>query len=514
MSLTDDLPVRYFTVSLIVLSALVVYITRQNLNLAMVSMTENDKTNQNHVSGEVEICPKKYTENINTTLPDTDKESLDVHHELRLRDKKYYWSQSTQGYIFGGFFWSYIVLQMFTGVLAQKYGGYPIIVVCLLVSAVISGATPFVTDYVWLLILLRVLLGCFQSGFFPAAFGLICRWIPTNARSVCFALLDMGSVLGSIATFYTTGYIDKTYGWPSLFFIPGILTAAVFILVAFTLRSDPNECSFISLRELRFINEDVKKGKLEDKKSHKTPFLKIIRNVPVLTAAFFKFSHTFVGMMIGSKLPVYLDKVMNEDLEDNGHVNAYINLIIGASILMNGFLSDLIINRGYLSRTRTRKSFSIVSGFISATCIMCIPSAGCDTKKLHTILYFWSLAHGFVAGSDAPLPSDMTKNFPAVMYALLNMVSMSCGFFAPAFAGLLLDNMKNQWMAWSIIFYFSSGLLILSTIVFLVFASAERQPFDFIDDPLDEYKLIEKGVISPPDLNTIWTVEVGERHRC
>ena len=391
MSLAERLPVRYFTLSLIVVSALVVYITRQNLNLAIVSMTVKVAATGTDTEEKVEICPTKYIEKSNITKD----EPLEVGHESRLRDKKYHWSQSTQAYIFGGFFWSYILFQMLAGILAQKYGGYPIIVVCLLASAIISGATPFVTDYVWLLIVLKVLLGGFQAGFFPAAFGLICRWIPMTERSVCFALLSMGSVVGSILTFFTTGYIDKTYGWPSLFFIPGVITGAVFLLVALALRSDPNECSFISARELRIINQDVKEGEAPDKKSLKTPFLEIVKNVPVLATAAFKFSHTFVEMIIGSKIPVYLNQVMNEDLENNGYVNAYINLIFGVSVIIIGFLSDLLVNRGYLSRTRTRKGFSLVSGFLNAICVMSIPAAGCDVNKLHIILYVWSLLHGF-----------------------------------------------------------------------------------------------------------------------
>ena len=469
----------------------------------MVSMTVKDNTNATDISEKVEVCPTKYIENSNITK----NESLEVGHEFHLRDKKYHWSQSTQGYIFGGFFWSYILFQLLAGILAQKHGGYPVIVVALLASAVISGVTPFATDHVWLLIVLRVLLGCFQAGAFPASFGLICRWIPISERSVCFALLDMGSIVGSIITFYTTGYIDKTYGWPSLFFIPGVITGAVFLLVALALRSDPNECSFISARELRIINQDVKEGEAPDKKSLKTPFLEIVKNVPVLATAAFKFSHTFVGMIIGSKIPVYLDEIMNEDLENNGHVNAYINLIVGISVLTNGFLSDVIVNRGYLSRTRTRKCFSIVSGFLNAICVLSIPAAGCDVNKLHIILYVWSLLHGFSAGSDAPLPSDMTKNFPAVLYAMLNMTAMSTGFFAPTFAGLLLDHMKDQWIAWSIIFYFSGGMLILSTIVFLIFASAERQPFDLINESVDQYEFAANAVVHPSNLNILWRAE-------
>ena len=97
---------------------------------------------------------------------------------------------------------------------------------------------------------------------------------------------------------------------------------------------------------------------------------------------------------------------------------------------------------------------------------------------------------------------------------MLNMTSMSSGFFAPTFAGLLLDHMKDQWMAWSIIFYFSGGMLIVSTIVFLIFASAERQPFDLINEYVDEYEFTEKSVVHPSIANTTWITEIEERQAC
>ena len=166
MAIADHLSVRYFMVSLVVISAIVIYITRQDLNMALVSMCGKNVKDENVT----QICPVKnhmeenvWTTTINPLLKEPSK---------HLRDKKYNWSQSTQGYIFGGFFWSYITFQVFTGMLVQRHGGYPL-VVSLLASAVISGITPFVTDHVWLLIVLRVILGCFQAGFFPAGFDVI-----------------------------------------------------------------------------------------------------------------------------------------------------------------------------------------------------------------------------------------------------------------------------------------------------------------------------------------------------
>ena len=482
MAISDHLSVRYLMVSLIVISAVVIYITRQDLNMALVSMCGKNVKDDNVT----QICPVKdyREENVWTT---TTIDPLRKEPSKHLRDKKYNWSQSTQGYIFGGFFWSYIIFQVFTGMLVQKHGGYPLVVVSLLASAVISGITPFVTDHVWLLIVLRVVLGCFQAGFFPAGFDVICKWTPLKERSVCFALLDLGSTIGTILIFYTTGYIDKTYGWPSLFFIPCIIASAVFVLVALGLRSTPDNCSFVSEKEVKVINQDVKEdrkdlidGEIVKKSDLKTPFVKILTTKAVIAAGIFKFSLSFAYTVFSSKVPVYLDRVIHEDLELNGHVNAYINVIVAASLLFAGYLSDFVLNRKYMPRTRTRKCFAIVSGFGNAACIISIPWTGCDASKLHAILYLDAVCTGFAAGSDLPIPSEMSLNFPAVLYAMLNMAAMSSGFVAPAFAGLLLDNIKNQWLAWCILYYSTGGLLIFSTIVFMIYGSAERQSFDFV----------------------------------
>jgi MFS family permease len=482
-----NLPIRYLMVFWVVLTAVIVYITRQDLNLAMVSMVEKVKKDDNST----EICQVRKIEEDNLWTPSTIDPFNGVSPELphRLRDKKYHWDQSTQGYIFGGFFWSYIIFQVPSGMLVQEYGGYSLIVTCLFVSAILSGVTPFVTDHVWLLIILRFTLGCFQAGVFPAGFDIVVKWTPLKERSVCFALLDIGAAVGTIITFYTVGLIQKSYGWPSLFFIPSIISCVTFVMVAIALRSNPQGCSFVSSKELKLIrggrSDDNGKELIKSATQIvriKTPFRQILTCKPVLAVGFFKFSLSFAASMFSSKVPVYLDQVMHETFEENGHVNAYLNAVGAASLISMGALSDFVINRNYMQRTKSRKCFAIISGFGSAVCIASIPFVGCDVSNLHLLMYLYACCAGFSAGSDLPIASEMSLNFPAILYSLFNMCAMSSGFFAPAFAGLLLDHIKNQWLAWSIIYYSTGGLLVLATIGFMILGTTERQPFDFCED--------------------------------
>jgi len=160
--------------------------------------------------------------------------------------------------------------------------------------------------------------------------------------------------------------------------------------------------------------------------------------------------------------------------------------LVGTSLLVNGTLSDVIINKGWLSRTRTRKMFSLLSGYSAASLLMLIPAAGCNAGGLQAILFLQAFGAGFGAGCDAALPSEMTKNFPAITFAIVNTIAMSACFIAPKYAGLILDKIDNKWAAWNTLFFSSGIFMIISCSLFAVLGSAERQEFDMIEDETEE----------------------------
>ena len=114
----------------------------------------------------------------------------------------------------------------------------------------------------------------------------------------------------------------------------------------------------------------------------------------------------------------------------------------------------------------------------NALCIFLIPFAGCDRALLLASLFLGSIFLGCGSASEVPLASEMSKNFPATIYSAMNMVAMTAGFLAPAFVGFVLDSTPDLVLGWKIVFFFTSGLSVLVTSIFLLFAEAKRQPFD------------------------------------
>ena len=271
-----------------------------------------------------------------------------------------------------------------------------------------------------------------------------------------------------------SGWINDLWGWPALYFIPGILSFLAFFPAVLFVRDAPAEAEELIALETKETEPPVKRH---------LPIKEVLTNLPILSCGFFKFASRFNIAIIASKIPTYLKIILHEDLSQNGYTNAVIYGVMAISLTVAGALSDQVINRGILSRTHCRKAFAMISGFGVALCLILVPAAGCCPYKVHMILYLNAVCFGFVAGSDNPLPSEMTKNYPAEIFSILKMMGMCSGLVAAAFSGFVLDSMANQWAAWCLVYWSSAALLIAATIVFILFASAERQPFDFVDEP-------------------------------
>ena len=127
-----------------------------------------------------------------------------------------------------------------------------------------------------------------------------------------------------------------------------------------------------------------KKGGTETSKKIALPIKAILLNPAVASCALFKFAGRWSVLLIASKVPTYLKVILHQDLSSNGYTNALIFSLMAVSMTVTGALSDQVINRGILSRTRCRKAFSLFSGFGVALTLMLIPAAGCCPYKLHS----------------------------------------------------------------------------------------------------------------------------------
>lgn len=108
--------------------------------------------------------------------------------------EKFDWSQQLQGMILSSFYVGYVLLHVPGGVLAEKIGGKPVIVGALVISGILSIATPLIvhTGGATALIVLRITLGIVQAGFFPAVAMMLSAWVPCDERGRIGSLVYCG----------------------------------------------------------------------------------------------------------------------------------------------------------------------------------------------------------------------------------------------------------------------------------------------------------------------------------
>lgn len=481
--------VRHLVMFLTVAASVSLFVNRTNLNIAIVPMTAKTIDSNAESSHETDYgCAAKPMINKSSS-----HEPASLPDAKTVKGKSYNWDQTTQGKILGSFFWSYFIFMIPAGMLAEKFGARIVIFATLAGPAAVSLAVPFITDYHYsILIASRFLLGVFQSGFYPAAYGMATKWFPLKERSIAFALIDIGAVLGSVVTYLTAGLVIDLWGWPFLFYIPGVASFIMGFIFLFGVRSEPQEHPLVKENELKLISSVEFESKKKVRKA--SPDWAMILTCPsVLATAFFKFSCMLGMSLIYLELPKYLSEVIHENINDNGNINALIFIVCIISLTMNGFLSEFVIQKEWLSRTATRKTFSLFSGTLAGVCMALIPVVGCNTVLLRVLLCLNAFFAGFVTGSDGPIVSEMTKNFPSTLYALFNMVAMSTGFVVPYVVGLVLDSFGDPTAGWPVVFYGCAGLIVVANIVYVCFAQAERQDFDMIMDE-EEERVFTRGV--------------------
>lgn len=130
-----------------------------------------------------------------------------------------------------------------------------------------------------------------------------------------------------------------------------------------------------------------------------------------------------------------------------------------------------------MTKTKIRKLFECLGTFGAAIFTALVPLLKTSGESLFLALMFGTAFFlGLEAGGEAPIYPDLSAQFSATLFGIANMVTMSSGFLSPYIVGTILDSdHSNPASQWAIIFYLTSGLNAIGGLMFMLFASAERQ---------------------------------------
>jgi ACS family glucarate transporter-like MFS transporter len=132
------------------------------------------------------------------------------------------------GYLFSGFSWAYVLGQLPSGALLDRYGAkrvYGIAIAVWSACALLVGFAGYLVASVAFSVIfaLRLLAGFAQAPVFPGNGRIVASWFPANERGRASAIFNSSQYFALMIFAPVLGWITHSAGWQSSFWFMGAL---------------------------------------------------------------------------------------------------------------------------------------------------------------------------------------------------------------------------------------------------------------------------------------------------
>ena len=378
------------------------------------------------------------------------------------------WSDSQVGFIFSSFYIGYMLTMALGGYLSDKFGGKLVLGYGVVMWSIFTILTPLAAhNGFFALFIMRVLMGIGEGVTFPAWQSLYARWIPFKERTRAIAFTNSGISIGTIIGYIGTQMIIISLGWEWAFYIFGIVGLVWFIFWNRNVSSYPAEHKKISSKELQYISENAPSSE----PAKKIPLKDLLLNKPFLAIVAATFANNWSLFVFLSFLPKFIDNELGIDLESR----IFVILIIIPSIISvlalnaGGFLADKMIRNG-IKVVKVRKIVNSIGFFGSAFCLFLIPLFE-SISIIIILICITNLFTGAAAGGFGVNHADIGPNSTGTLVGVASTFGMIAGILGNAVSGLALEITNS----WTLIFYIAASLIVMGGLIYLLYASDQKQ---------------------------------------
>ncbi|CAF0896386.1 unnamed protein product [Rotaria sordida] len=460
----SNLPARYALAMWAFFGFFCLYAMRVNLSVAIVAMVAP----QSALNQSIEACP---TVEKNSTKP--------------IPKYEFDWDPSKEGFILGAFFYGYISTQVIGGNLAEKFGAKWIFGGGIFIASILTLLTPVAARIHYkLFIALRVIMGMASGPVFPSAAALWGKWIPASERSTVPPTSQSGSDMGIVFTTPLISIMTQNGflgGWPSGFYVFGIISCIWFICWCFFGFNSPNEHPRILNKERLFLNKHIPP---RPPKHQATPWKKIACCPSVYAIAIMHICYNFIYYTLLTSLPTYFSTILKFDLQQNGFIFALPYFVQSLTTIIVGRIIDRLRARKICSITTLRKIQTIIGAIGTCGFLMAIGYMGCNQFRavLCCILAVGFL--GFQTCGALISQLDVASNYAGTLVGITNSLATIPGFVGPYVVGAITkDNQTVK--AWRLIFNISAGIGAFGSLVYCIFFNGEEQSWNRIEHEND-----------------------------
>ena len=367
--------------------------------------------------------------------------------------EQFTWTETTKGFVLSSFFVGYILLQVVSGTLANRYGGKVVLGIAVLWWSLFTMLTPpSATFSLAALIGARLALGLGEAAVFPASINMIGRWVPAASRSRAVALLTSSLALGTVVSLPLTGWLIRGYGWPMpfyLFAIVGFVWAVGWFAVVGSGRGDeadsvPNERRSI-------------------------PWHTILRTPAVWAIVVNHFCNNWSLYVLLAWLPSYFKSTFGVSLTNAGLLSAAPWLTSFAMANVAGAVADRMINGGH-SATFVRKVMQAGGLLGAALFLLLMQTAGSVTVAAVLMCGATGTLALCMAGFS-PNAFDIAPRHADVIWGISNTFATIPGIVGVAVTGWLVERTGT----YTAPFVLTAAVAVAGALVFLTIGSGRRQ---------------------------------------
>lgn len=375
------------------------------------------------------------------------------------------WNPEIQGWILSSFFIGYLLTQVLGGRLADRYGGTRVLAAGVLIWSLFTLLTPLsVTGGLVGLLACRIAMGLGEGVAFPAIFSLLTRWIPPSERSRAASLNTSGIPLGTVGGLLITPVIVARFGWEWAFYSFGLLGFVWFALWAWKVRPTPQEHPTISAEEIALITEQASAPGAAG-----TPWLKLVRSRAVWAIVVAHTCGNWTTYVLLAWLPTYVNQELGVDFESIGLLSMLPSAASFLALNVFGSVADRVTKPG-ANLTHSRKGFQSLSLFGLAAALLLVPTVESAWAAIG-IMSAGAFLSGAGAGGILVNFMDISPRHTGSLMGFSNTFATLPGIFGVVITGMILDATGS----WALVFQVAAAIAAFGGLVYLLFASAEKQ---------------------------------------
>ncbi len=376
------------------------------------------------------------------------------------------------GWLFSGFFWSYALLQIPTGMILDRFGVTSVNRVSTFFWSFFSTVTAFASGF-GSIFGARILLGVAEAPGFPASSKATGYWFPRQERAFATSIFDAAAKFSNVIGVPLVALAVVHFGWRWGFGITGALSFLYFLAFVIVYR-DPSQHPRLGAEEREYIRVGgaTPEGPAQSGQFGMVGYLLRNRKVWGLTIGFAAYGYSFYLFL--TWLPNYLVDTMHMSiLKSAGYAAIPWACATAADLVVGGWLIDHLIARGF-PETPIRKTV-LVAGMLLGLAVF---GATRTTSPVWAIVWISIALSGLAAAAPVgwSIPSLIApRGGTGTIGGIMNFLNNLMGAVAPVTTGYIVGATQSFTGA-----FLTAGIVLVVGIIAYVFLLGRLDP---IADP-------------------------------